>query len=182
MGIVHHGESEPHLSRSPAPAPTYTLSHKCTEIWQANCQQFLPFLFFSPLFWVFVLALALGRRLFLQLEPDQAALARLWLAGLAPGEPARPGRTGHAVCICSMAAANTTSEAGEGNLAHVLAGWLVLGRAHRLSPLFIQQCWAGYKRLPVKISFGTSIPERAFAKEKYCQQALGKHNSSGENN
>lgn len=42
------------------------------------------------------------------------------------------------------------------------------------APLFIQHRRAGYKRLPVKISFGTSIPERAFAKEKYCRRALGK--------
>lgn len=114
--------------------------------------------------------------------PDQAALARLWLAGLAPGPAVPAASHSPAVCICFVAAANMTSEAGVGNLAHVLAGWLVLGGARHPRPLFIQQCQAGYKRLPVKISFGTSIQERAFAKEKYCQQALGKHNSSGQNN
>lgn len=67
---MHHGESEPHLSDSPTPAPRYALALSCTEIHQTNAYALLLFLFL-PLF----LAFALPKGLLLQQGLDRDALA-----------------------------------------------------------------------------------------------------------
>lgn len=157
-----------------------------------TARAFCYFSFFFPLFWSLPLPWHWG----------QTGL--LWRGCSLPGwhPPSQPAPAGlgvrvapcsPAVFTCFVASASPTSEAGKGNPAHLPAGWLVLGGsrqrlfvgslllgagARRPSPLFIQHPRAGYKRLPVKISFGTSILGRAFAKEKYCRQALGKQRYS----
>lgn len=203
---------------SPAAQPQLRVTHypaKTQKSSKPTARAFRYFGFF-PLFLVFALPLALEKGFLLQPGPDQAALARLWLAGLASTEPAL-ARLGVPVAPCSPTVficfvASRTSEAGEGNPAHLPVGWLVSGGGGgggeqrvalcgvpsagrgisptpptstptppplpRPSPLFTQHWRAGYKRLPVKMSFGTSIPERAFAKEKYCCEALGKQRYS----
>lgn len=196
---MHHGEIQPHLSHSPA-ALTYALAHGSTEKWQANSQSLLLFLFFFfPHCFGLCPSLGTGEGAppTAGAGPGCSGVAVACRAGTHRASQPRPGwacgRLPAPLQFSLRGLCKPHQQGWEGKPSpspsrlagfggsrqRLLVGFLLLGGgARRPSPLFIQHRQAGYKRLPVKISFGTSIQGRAFAKEKYCRQALGKQRYS----